>query len=197
MTCEFAPVSTSIHTGSPETAPWRSGNGNARPFRSKRSSTERRSGRGAAADLGARSGIEAARVAPDAVREGGASPVAPPHEASGARRRHEIRLAARTSRLAEDLHDVGEEFHGLGARTLEGVAPHDAAEGAARGHAAHVLEESVCPLGLAAREDDDALAVERALDDVPDAIGHGLGGNPVLLEDLLRFRLLDEIRRRL
>src|SRR5580658_3201426 len=193
MTCELAPVSTSIHTGSPDTVPWRSGSGNARPFKVKRSSVERRSRRRGGVRLATGPGTEAASVAPEAVRPGGGSPAAPPHETTSII--HGSQLAARTTpsltrarapsmagalpalRLAEDLHDVAEQLHGLGSRALEGVSSHDAAERAARRHAAHLFEELVGPLRFAAREDDDALAVEGALDDVPDAIGHRLRRN--------------------
>src|ERR1700722_20895899 len=41
MTCEFAPVSTSIHTGSPAIVPCTSGNGKARPLSSNLSVTRR------------------------------------------------------------------------------------------------------------------------------------------------------------
>ena len=50
---------------------------------------------------------------------------------------------------------------------------------------------------LAAREDDDALAVEGALDAVTHAVGERLDRHVVLLEDLLRLGLLDVRRRRL
>src|SRR5438132_1086920 len=52
-------------------------------------------------------------------------------------------------------------------------------------------------LRLAAGEDDDALAVEAALHHVPRPVGERLPGDVVLLEDLLRFGLIDEISRRL
>src|SRR5580692_1027445 len=95
----------------------------------------------------------------------------------------------------EDVHHVGEQANRLGARTLERVSPHDASECSARRHAANVVEQLVGALGLPTREDDDPLAVEAALDDMLDALGHSLRRNAVLLEDFLRFGLLDDVLR--
>ncbi|EAU63618.1 hypothetical protein STIAU_6444 [Stigmatella aurantiaca DW4/3-1] len=57
-----------------------------------------------------------------------------------------------------------------------------------------VLEQLRRALGLAAREDDDALAVEGRAHHLAHAIGQRLGGDAGLLEGLLGLGLLDEVR---
>src|SRR6185312_8237038 len=82
-------------------------------------------------------------------------------------------------------------------RPLEGVAAHDRAERAALRDLADFAEHLVRALGLAAREDDDALAVECTLHAMLHAVAEGLRRDAVLLEDLLRLGLLDVVLRRL
>src|SRR5713101_3493005 len=107
------------------------------------------------------------------------------------------RTAERSAPSGEHVHHVAEQLHSLVVRALEAVAPHDGAEGASVAQPAHLLEDLVGALRLAAREDDDALPVERALHHVAHAFGEGLDGDVVFLEDLLRFRLVDELGGRL
>src|SRR5690606_22200870 len=71
-----------------------------------------------------------------------------------------------------DVHHVAEELDRVGALPLEGVAAHDRAERAAGRELAHLFQDVFGALRLAAGEDDDALAVEAALDDEAHAVGH-------------------------
>src|SRR6266496_2637249 len=96
-----------------------------------------------------------------------------------------------------DLHDVREQLQRLLLRTLEGVAPHDGPEGAAVLDPLDLLQDVLRALRLAAREDHDAAAAERALHHVADAVGQRLDRDVVLLVDLLGLRVLDELLRRL
>src|SRR5438477_335868 len=83
------------------------------------------------------------------------------------------------------------------ARALERVAAHDRPERPAIAQSPDLRQDLLGALRLAAGEDDDALAVEAALHHVPRPVGERLPGDVVLLEDLLRFGLVDEIGRRL
>src|SRR5262245_31477690 len=96
-----------------------------------------------------------------------------------------------------DVHDLAQESHALGLGPLEAVAADDRAESAAVADRLDLLEDLARLLRLAAREDHDAPAVERAAHDVADAVGQRLERNLVLLEHLLRLFLGDVRRRRL
>src|SRR3954466_13770807 len=96
-----------------------------------------------------------------------------------------------------DVHHLAQELDRLFARALEGVAAHDRPERSAVAEAADLGEDLVRPLGLAAGEDHHPLAVEAALHDVTRAVRERLPGDVVLLEDLLRLGLVDEVARRL
>src|SRR3954469_8002285 len=82
---------------------------------------------------------------------------------------------ARRALLARvDVHHVAEQLDGFLAGPLEGVAAHDGAERATVAQAADLGHDLVRALGLAAREDDDALAVEAALHHVLGPVGQRL-----------------------
>src|SRR5258706_11341356 len=72
-----------------------------------------------------------------------------------------------------DLQDGVEHLQGIGARPLEGVAADDRAGGAAIAQSADLVVKTIEILGLAAREHDQALAVEARLHDVLDARRQG------------------------
>ena len=112
-------------------------------------------------------------------------------------RRPTITRQSRGLRPPVDVHHGSEELERLRAGALEGVATHDAAEAAAGCDARTSWSSSFGVLRLAAGEDHDALAVERALHHVPHAVGQGLRRDRVLLEDLLGLGLLDVVLRRL
>src|SRR5262249_48282570 len=76
-----------------------------------------------------------------------------------------------------DAEHAPEELAGLGLGPLEGVPAHDGPEATAVPDAADLLQNRWGVLRLAAGEDDDPLAVEAALDDVPHPIGQRLGGD--------------------
>src|SRR4029077_14259031 len=65
-----------------------------------------------------------------------------------------------------DLNDLVEHGQGLLLRPLEGVAADDRAVGAAVADRAHLGEDAVEVLRLAARKDDDAPAVKGGLHDM-------------------------------
>src|SRR5207253_2577551 len=96
-----------------------------------------------------------------------------------------------------DVHHLPQELDRLLARALERVAAHDRPERPAIAQSPDLRQDLLGALRLAAGEDDDALAVEAALHHVPRPVGERLPGDVVLLEDLLRFGLIDEISRRL
>src|SRR3990170_2049824 len=104
--------------------------------------------------------------------------------------------AVATERLLQfarvDLHHRGQELERPRLLALERVPPDDGAEAAAVADGpAFVEDRLVVLLGGAAREDDDAPAVEGRLDDVAHALGQRRDRHAGLFVDLLRLRLLD------
>src|SRR5207249_9817717 len=96
-----------------------------------------------------------------------------------------------------DVHDLPQQLDGFLSRSLERIAAHYRPECAAFAETADLGEDVLGALRLAAREDDDALAVEAALHYVPRPVRQRLPGNVVLLEHLLGLGLIDEVARRL
>lgn len=84
----------------------------------------------------------------------------------------------------EDGHDIVEEGEGFVAGALEDIAAHDRAEAAAGIDGAGFIEQGVA-IGVqgSAGEDDDATAIEGALDDVGDALGQGIARDTGALVD--------------
>ena len=96
-----------------------------------------------------------------------------------------------------DLDDLGQHVQRLLLRSLEGIAANDRAIAAAVADCSHFGEDAVEVLRLAAREDDDATAVEGGLHDVADARGRGRDVDILLLVDRLCRRQLEMRGRRL
>src|SRR5258708_16999446 len=78
-----------------------------------------------------------------------------------------------------DADDLIEHLERLVARPLEGVAADNRAVAAAVADGAHLVHDAILVLRLAAREDDDAAAVEAGLHDM--AIARGGAGDVDLL----------------
>src|SRR5437868_7982529 len=95
-------------------------------------------------------------------------------------------IAALLPDAGVDVHHLPEEGERLLARALERVPADDRAEPAAVADGAHLVEDGGRLLRFAAREDDDAPAVESTLDDVTDAFGERPDRNALLLVHLLR-----------
>src|SRR4029453_17246971 len=83
-----------------------------------------------------------------------------------------------------DVHYLAEEVQRFLLGSLEGVPAKDRAEAAAGADPAHLVHDGRGLLRLAAREDDDAAAVEGALHDVAYALGERGDRNALLLVDL-------------
>src|SRR5215470_4502684 len=94
-----------------------------------------------------------------------------------------------------DAHDRREELQRFRLLPLKRVASDDRAEAAAIADGANLVEDLLVLGGGAARENDDAAAVERRLHDVPHALGERADRHLRRFVDLLRRRLL-EVRRR-
>src|SRR5207237_4902383 len=94
-----------------------------------------------------------------------------------------------------DANDRVEQTERLLSGPLKGVAADDRAEATAVADAANVVEERFVALDGAAGEDHDPPPGESALDNVPDAVRHGLGLNPLLFVHLASGFLF-EVRRR-
>src|SRR5258707_9694114 len=96
-----------------------------------------------------------------------------------------------------DPDDLVEHLERLVARPLEGVAADDRAVAAAVADGAHLVHDAILVLRLAAREDDDAAAVESGLHNM--AIARGGAGYVDLLRlvNLLRGIELEMLGRRL
>ena len=96
-----------------------------------------------------------------------------------------------------DFDDLVEHGQGLLLRPLEGVAADDRAVAAAVADRAHLGEDAVEVLGLAARKDDDAPAVKGGLHDMADACGGSGDVDLLLLVDRLRRGEFEMLGRRL
>src|ERR1700689_2405154 len=91
-----------------------------------------------------------------------------------------------------NVDDLAEQRERFGLRALETVAPDDRAVTAAVVNPADGVEQRLVGLLYAARENDDAPAVERRLRDVLDACGEGLDRDLVGVVNLFRLGLFDE-----
>src|SRR3954471_24399278 len=94
-----------------------------------------------------------------------------------------------------DADDLVEHLERLVARPLERVAADDRAIAAAVADGAHLVHDAVLVLRLAAREDDDAPAVEAGLYDVAVARGGAADVDLLRLVDLLRGIELEMLGR--